>query len=445
MMSEKKSKWLLPTLVGSGIFIGVFGMKILPVITNEFSSKGTEATTNLNGEKEKSYNVDEQIDPMLLNEVKGIEIEETVNSVATMRDGHSIGVGLAIHTSYLLKSNKHGDQMWKDISSIRGKKNYEHFLNVLATSDGGYITMGSLKEVGLEYSEALLVKHNKNDEEEWRGKFSFPSHGIYGTDIFTSVTEMKDGSFIVLGSVDRPDLADGRIETPILVKYSAKGQLLWHKVLQPSKQGIYSMRVKETTDNGLVIVGVDKSNNRKDKAFILKCDDKGNEVWSRYFSLEEGVYFSSVIETSDGGFIGIGEREGGPKVLVKYGKDGQKEWMKDAEVIGLGKREGIHDLSQSTIPTFDGGFITVGSKISIDGKDMENDKDELDGLIIKYNELGEVTWRKELKGNRMDYMMGIWQTSKNEYVVNGLSNSTNLNSNVPENGKLVFTLEVSDH
>lgn len=76
----------------------------------------------------------------------------------------------------------------------------------------------------------------------------------------------------------------------------------------------------------------------------------------------------------------------------------------------------------SIIQTSDGGFLTVGEA------DVNSDKSGArgDGAIVKYDSNGKVQWSNFLEGNATDLFYNVAETPKGEYYAIGKSFSTNL-------------------
>jgi len=91
------------------------------------------------------------------------------------------------------------------------------------------------------------------------------------------------------------------------------------------------------------------------------------------------------------------------------------------------------DLLQSIDLTADGGFILGGTSSSDKGLDK---KDECKGLedfwIIKLNAKGDEEWQKTIGGNGMEKLLSIIQTKDGGYILGGSSSSDKMESNENE-------------
>lgn len=124
-----------------------------------------------------------------------------------------------------------------------------------------------------------------------------------------------------------------------------------------------------------------------------------NVEWSAEFGEGGFENFESIVQTSDGGFIVVGEAdineaEGGSRgdaFIIKYDKDGNQEWYN--AVIGEDT-----DLFYSVTEAQDGGYYAVGKSFSSD-LDFSNTGNISHAIIVKYDEEGNQEWIKALSDN----------------------------------------------
>ena len=135
--------------------------------------------------------------------------------------------------------------------------------------------------------------------------------------------------------------------------------------------------------------------------------------------------FYSVTETSDGGFVAVGESSSTnagftnrglyDAMIVKYNKYGDQQWAKN---YGGYSNEFFH----SVIETSDKGFLAVGYSKSPDAWFSSNGGS--DGVIVKYNSLGDQLWVRNFGGSNEDYFYSAVETSDKGFIVAGISYSS---------------------
>ncbi|MBS1939311.1 MAG: T9SS type A sorting domain-containing protein [Bacteroidetes bacterium] len=138
----------------------------------------------------------------------------------------------------------------------------------------------------------------------------------------------------------------------------------------------------------------------------------------------------SIIQTSDGGFVGAGftnstngDVSGNHGIIdawvVKLNNTGSLQWQK---CIGGTEQDFAHSIQQ----TSDGGFILVGSTQSNDGDVSglhEGANGGRDVWVVRLDNTGNIQWQKCLGGTGGEEAYSIQQTSDGGYVLGGYTNS----------------------
>jgi len=141
-------------------------------------------------------------------------------------------------------------------------------------------------------------------------------------------------------------------------------------------------------------------------------------TWS-WTSPEEGSILFSVKETSDGGYIAVGNARSGPGkphgvYLVKFNKDGIKVWDK---WWGDTEADGIYSIGYDVIESDDRGYVLTG-KIVPPSKYF----DRL--LVMKVDSKGTPVWQKLIasplgQGHYGECGFAIQKTPDTGYIVAG--------------------------
>ena len=105
-------------------------------------------------------------------------------------------------------------------------------------------------------------------------------------------------------------------------------------------------------------------------------------------------------------------------IIVKYDKNGNEKWK---------KRWGGNeiDIFTSIMATKDNGFIAIGYTDSTDILEF-NENGKYDGVIVKYNESGNVEWEKNWGGNDNDKFISVDYTKEGTYNVFAITYSSNI-------------------
>ena len=405
---------------------------------------------------------------------------ETIKSVSVTNDGGIIAVGQfdtsivwqdkAIFSKggndgIILKYDSKGEIEW--INSVGGSGTDE-INSVVATSDGGYLIGGSFNSIVLKAGN-ITLRNNLRDSsysKKFDGMtFKFNSKGeatsgicIGGEDndyIYT-VAEMDNKKYIVGGGSFSNEIYVGDktlkiygTSDGIIIKLKNK-DLINKSIVKKLKsvggsENDYINNLAPTNDGGYIAAGYFSSdkiqvgdyeltNNGESDAIIIKYNLTGEVEWTKNIGGNNNDAINNIIATSDGGYIvagyfssdkvqvgdyeltNAGDTDG---MIIKYGSNGEVEWARN---IG-GSAE---DTFTGITSTSDGGYIVAGyfsSKEIQVGSHKLTSYGDTDGMLIKYNALGEPEWVESIGGSAEDNFTEITSTSDGGYIVAGYFSS----------------------
>jgi len=239
------------------------------------------------------------------------------------------------HQRAVIKFNKTGDQEWISMSD----PSIVDICQIEIARDGGYIITGitlhnnpyvrkldSKGKVKWELTlDANLAEHNK----------------------LMHINQTPAGSFRLLFA-QANDIAIQPID--------AAGKALDKKTF--TLQDVFPSGAASTSDGGYILIGSVDEKNNKGQPVILKTDSEGRTIWKQVVSAK-GDIIRCVRESADGGYIAAGQvLSFGPGLangyLVKLDKAGRMVWQK---AIGTSK----YELFSSVEQTSDGGYLSVGT------------------------------------------------------------------------------------
>lgn len=176
-----------------------------------------------------------------------------------------------------------------------------------------------------------------------------------------------------------------------------------------SNSGVEARSIIQTTDGGFIAVGETGINGNM---YIVKLNYSGQLQWSKTIGGIGQDLALSVVQTTDGGFAvsGFGNSFGvgvAGAFIVKLTPGGTLEW---AEVL----TDGFLDAAYSIAQTIDGGYA-----VAISPGEGGFSPDRM--IIVKLNSMGILQWSKNIVGD--SYARCIKQTTDRGYVVAGATRS----------------------
>ncbi len=422
-----------------------------------------------------SYTLFESINPDMSNSVK---IFETNDINITSFENYQIEpseykyyqIMITDYWGLQTESNIRMGSSWYLFNEYYGDASYDYGRVVIQSSDGGYIVAGNSSMLGDQYSNTLIIKIDREGQEEWKKNYTFS-----GTDQINSINILNDGSFIITGfithsskdvlilkldsfgdivwhesfgteydeeghSIDiTPDesfVISGEIfdETGfsdlLLLKFDESGEIIFHKTfggieeeLNLTNRNDYGYSVFCTNDDGFIMTGITRSNGDSNgDVWLIKTDINGDTLWTNTFGSNSTTESGrSVKQTNDGEYIIVGHTNGfgsgDDAYLIKVDSVGNELWSR-----AYGGEN--TDKGRNVVQTTDQGYLISGWTDSYDNNG------DYDFWLVKTDPNGNIDWNKTYGGNSDD--RGLWaiETLDSGYIISGFSNSTS--NNIPD-------------
>jgi signal transduction histidine kinase len=170
---------------------------------------------------------------------------------------------------------------------------------------------GSFYQRPNQESDLFLARYTEKGKRLWLKTFS----GAQGDFVTASLAPLPDGAFLISGHTDsqQGDIAGIHGDADIFViKCDANGEVLWKKYYGGSSWDVCNS-TSPARDTGFFITGTAESNDgdfsnllrQSREGYIIRCDKKGNRLWSRMFTgpMYEEVF--SCTELPDGNLLAV--------------------------------------------------------------------------------------------------------------------------------------------
>jgi hypothetical protein len=222
-----------------------------------------------------------------------------------------------------------------------------------------------------------------------------------------SVQQTSDGGYIIAGVTYSSGAGSADV---YLIKTDSKGNLQWEKTFGGINVD-WGYSVQQTSDGGYIIVGETESSvSGSYDVYLIKTDSAGNLEWEKTFGGTNDDWGYSVQQTSNGGYIIAGGTyssvTGSYDVyLIRTDLDGNLEWEKTFGGTG-------YDSGDSVQQTADGGYIIAGGTYS-------SGAGSADVYLIRTDSLGNHIWDATFGGTDYDWGYSVQQAADGNYIIAG--------------------------
>jgi hypothetical protein len=287
-----------------------------------------------------------------------------------------------------------------------GGKNDDDGNSLIQTSDGGYLIAGYTESFGEGEADVYVVKLDAKGNLQWTRTIGGP-----GYEIGYSLIQTSDGGYAIAG--ESSSFGAGEADVYV-IKLDANGNLQWTKTIGGPASEVGSSLI-QTSDGGYVIAGFTNSFGAGEAdVYVVKLDASGNLQWTKTIGGPKGDWGFSLIQTSDGGYaiagatqsFGAGEWD---VYVVNLDAKGNLQWTKS-----IGGPAG--EIGFSLIQTSDGGYAITGATTSFGAGGT-------DVYVVKLDAKGNLQWTKTIGGPADEIGFSLIQTSDGGYAITGATTS----------------------
>jgi hypothetical protein len=365
-----------------------------------------------------------------------------------------VGANHGAYDVWVVKLNSAGTISWQ---KVLGGSGSDYGYDIRQTADGGYILIGETTSsasgdvTGTNHGgvDLWIVKLSSAGAVTWQ-KLLGGSGNDFAAEIQSNhgnlIHQTSDGGYILTGYTSSSANGDvtaanhGSYDAWV-VKMNPAGSIEWNLLLGGSNSD-YGFGIQQTGDGGYILIGptfssasgdVTGTNHGGDDIWVVKLNAAGTVAWQRLLG---GIYYdyaSSILQTSDGGYVLAGgsqssndgdvwnSNHGDWDVwVVKLTSSGSMTWQ---NLLG-GSR---YEIARSIRQTSDGGYILIGPTFSSASGDVTGtNHGGQDIWVMKLTSGGTLAWQKVMGGSSSEDGLSIQQTSDGSYILvgNTVSSST---------------------
>lgn len=317
---------------------------------------------------------------------------------------------------------------------------FETFRGVVATDDGGYVSVGSTRsENGLisgyhGETDAWVVKTDASGALLWQralGGTSFDdAYGVVGT---------ADDGFLVVGgtSSEDGDVSENRGGSDFwAVKLSPLGDIVWERAYGGS-DGEVAFAVLAQDDGTFVLAGFTESDDGDiteslggfTDVWIIRISATGDLLQQRSFGGNSSEEAFALCASGDGSFVFTGHTQSNDGDVgtndhliedlwvVKFTFEAGISWE-----YTYGSNEGS-ERGFAIANTGGSGYLVVGVASGNDG-DVQGLRGGQDGWVLRVDTEGALIWQRCLGGSDLDALSDLEAMANGDVIVCGETNST---------------------
>lgn len=278
--------------------------------------------------------------------------------------------------------------------------------NILPTNDGNFFIVGYSLSFGTGDQDIYLLKVDQN------GDTLFTRHyGGYGNEEGKEIAATTDGNYVIAAGSNSLNYSNYEME---LMKIDNYGNVIWTRYYgTPLYESARSVNL--CPDGGFILAGKTLNpSNSMAVVMLIKTDMNGDTLWTRNISGGSNSYEGkSIVALNDGSFViamddSSASRDSDVRI-IKLDASGAVVWNK--MYGGFDK-----DIVKTIRPTTDGGYITGAISRSFGWIDP-------DMWILKLDANGDTTWTRHFGGYDHEHCYSARQTGDGGYVAIGHARS----------------------
>jgi hypothetical protein len=253
------------------------------------------------------------------------------------------------------------------------------FNSVHQAYDKGYVfcrsSIDSANNIYHRYYE--LIKTNREGEVSWSRKILTGDTSRVSAYLIVNTLTKTTQNGILIGMCDFPAQA---MPQTVLINVDSLGNVVWSKKYPGDGKSLISSIVP-TSDNGYLVYGSTINSTNVKRAYLFKIDANGNQQWGKKMIIQGDIDagFNSGIEIQGEGYL-AGGYSGSKAIAVKLDYNGNIIWNKSMFTY-YGK---FYNIAAGN----DGSYVFSGSY----SDSVNTSQARL--CFVKFDNSGNVIWQK---------------------------------------------------
>ena len=290
------------------------------------------------------------------------------------------------------------------LSEYTHGKNIRHEVySAISTSEGYVFAIGSVSSEDNE-DNVLLVKLDKS------GKILFSkNYPRKGNQTPVFISDIGNGELVIIGNQEQ-----GANRSFFIQKFNTAGKDIFFKQYSNRNAIVQAATVIKSNEGdgyiaGLTIIPIQPTS-KPSNILLINFDNQGNEIWKKDFGGSENEEISDIVATGDGYLTAGSSDSQGTKGrwdfwVLKCDNKGNKIWSKH---YGGGDTDKAHCI----IATKDKHYILAGYTYSYG-------EGSLDGWLLKIDGSGKQIWTQTVGDISIDEITHIAPAGDGKYVATG--------------------------
>lgn len=387
---------------------------LISIPTATETEANTPETTSISDSWMKTYgaNGDDTVENIILADDGGFYL---VGSSNAQIDHNRPG------DAYLMHTDKNGELLWE-----HAYEGYNSAQAIQQTKDDGLLISGVAFSTEGGNMDIFLTKLDQDGNEIWSKTYGGELDEFGAAWPMVEGGYILGGNIVDPEDVvvDNPGVAGyggfrGRSNI-YLSRLDTEGSELWSRTFGGDDNVMASSGIMATDSDFLILATIMHYPEYDDDITLLKVDQNGEQIWSHTW--EEGnLVGHQIIPTSDGsyliagGYAPAGDLDSSSKdfLFIKVDQDGEEIWK---SIFGDPQ---VFDYAFAVAETSDGGFIAVGDIV----RDLFTW--DADIILVKIDENGKLVWQQTIETNTHTMLRGVLEHPDGGYVITGSTYSRN--------------------